>query len=311
MKNAVLAQLAGRFELTGAAFVSVGADRWQHGDVDAPFVVYSLTKSLIAAAFLALADQGTIDLDSSAAALLGDDRVAGSVREILTHTAGIPDYGLPAYHAAVASRPSQPWTDDELLTQALANGPDFAPGKGWAYSNTGYLLLRRLLDRHGGLSSFLPSLGLRSAFVAEQLSDLDLAVPAVSTLIGHGEQLVAGRYHPAWVGHRTVVASAREIHAFWSRPPAAFLDPSHFIPVGFDVPGTVSPSYGLGVQGDVANSRGLVISHGGGGPGYSAAAFAAPAHDAVAVVLEPREDFPAQPLAREMLAAVTAPRAVS
>ncbi len=54
---------------------------------------------------------------------------------------------------------------------------------------------------------------------------------------------------------------------------------------------------------DPDSSIGLVIGHGGGGPGYSAAAFAAPGHGAGAIVLEPDEDFQAQQLAVELLQA--------
>jgi NAD(P)H-hydrate repair Nnr-like enzyme with NAD(P)H-hydrate epimerase domain len=54
---------------------------------------------------------------------------------------------------------------------------------------------------------------------------------------------------------------------------------------------------------DPGNSIGLVIGHGGGGPGYAAAVFAAPEHGAVAIVLEPDEKFPAQAVAVELLQA--------
>ena len=44
--------------------------------------------------------------------------------------------------------------------------------------------------------------------------------------------------------------------------------------IGFDAPGFVRPSYGLGVMTDPGWSGGLLIGHGGGGPGYAAATFA-------------------------------------
>ena len=53
---------------------------------------------------------------------------------------------LPAYGQAVQATPSEPWDDEELLARALANGPDFEPGDRWAYSNTGFLLVRRIVD---------------------------------------------------------------------------------------------------------------------------------------------------------------------
>jgi D-alanyl-D-alanine carboxypeptidase len=254
--------------LTGTALVTAGGTAWKRGDIDAPFVIYSLTKPVISAALLKLAAERVLDLDAALT-----DRWAGgaSVRQLLRHTAGVRDYGLLAeYHKAVRQSPSEPWDDDEFLRRALGDSP--APGRevGWAYSNTGYLLLRQVLDRHGGLASFLPGLRFATATVAEQLSDLARAVRARSSLIGDGTQLVAERYHPGWVGHRTMVTTARELHQFWGRPPSAFTDPANLVPVEVDTGGLlVRPSYGLGVMADPGTSIGLVIGHGGGGPGYS------------------------------------------
>lgn len=295
--------VAGRAGLSGTALVTCGDRAWASGDLDARFVIYSITKSVISAAFLLLAAEGAVDLDSSAAEILGDERFPVSLRRLLTHTSGIPDYGrLPEYRAAVASAPSHPWSDEEFLAHATSVERDFAPGAGWAYSNTGYLLLRRMLDDHGGLASLLPALGFASAHVAEELSAFDQAVPATSTTIGAGRHGVAGRYHPCWVGHRTLVTTARDLHTFWTKPPADFLDPATFVPVGFETPEFFDdPAYGFGVMADAHSPVGLFIGHGGGGPGYSAAVFAAPDHDAVAIVLEPAEDFPAQTLAVELL----------
>jgi D-alanyl-D-alanine carboxypeptidase len=299
-----LSEIVGRSSLNGVALVRVADSWWQRGDVDAPFVIYSITKSVIAAAVSLLADRFELEFDASVCTLIGDDRFDVSVRQLLTHTSGIPDYGrLREYHAAVCTDPSQPWTDETFLEHALATGPDFPPGQGWEYSNTGYLLVRRVLDEHGGLASFLPALGFTAARVAEGLADLDDAVPARSAQIGEGLHAVAGRYHPAWVGHRTLVTSARELERFWGQLPAALLDRESLVSIGSDVRGYVRPSYGLGVQADPESALGLTIGHGGGGPGYSTAAFAAPEHDAVAVVLEPSEGFPAQELALDLLGA--------
>ena len=118
--------------------VAVGDDVEIVGDGAARYAIYSVTKTAVAAAVLLLAREGAIEL--------------GSVRRLLDHRSGVRDYGsLREYHEAVRTRPGSAWDDDEFLARADAAGPQFEPGKGWAYSNTGYLLLRRLLDEHGGL----------------------------------------------------------------------------------------------------------------------------------------------------------------
>jgi D-alanyl-D-alanine carboxypeptidase len=274
--------------LTVTTLVAVGDEVELTGDPDARYLIYSVTKTAVAAAVLLLVREGAADLDS--------------VRRLLDHTSGIRDYGsLPEYHEAVRTRPGSAWDDDEFLARADAAGPSFEPGQGWAYSNTGYLLLRRLLDGHGGLAAFLPRVGLADATVAERAEDLGAAVPAASALLLDGVEDVRGVYDPRWVGHRTLVARAGDLVGFWRELPAEMLDPRTFVPVGADAPGFVRPSYGLGVMADPEHPLGTVVGHGGGGPGYAAGVFAVPQAEAVAIVLAADDGYPAQRSALELL----------
>ena len=270
--------------------VAAGDDVEITGDPDARYPIYSVTKTAVAAAVLLLVREGAIELDS--------------VRRLLDHTSGVRDYGsLPEYHETVRVRPGSAWDDDEFLARASAAGPQFESGKGWAYSNTGYLVLRRLLDEHGGLTAFLPRLGLAAATVAERTADLGVAVPAPSALLLDGVGDVRGVYDPRWVGHRTLVARAGDLLDFWRDLPSEMLDPRTFVPVGADAPGFVRPSYGLGVMADPGSPLGTVVGHGGAGPGYTAAVFAVPGADAVAIVLAADERSPAQQTVLELLGA--------
>jgi len=270
--------------------VAIADDVEITGDPDARYPIYSVTKSAVAAAVLLLVREGAVELDP--------------VRRLLDHTSGLRDYGsLPEYHQAVRTQPGRAWDDDEFLARTAAAGPQFEPGKGWAYSNTGYLLLRRLLDEHGGLAAFLPQLGLADAAVAERPVDLRDAVAASSALLLEGVDDVRGVYDPRWVGHRTLLARAEDLVGFWRDLPAEMLDPRTFVPIGFEAPGSVRPSYGLGVMADPGSPLGTVVGHGGGGPGYAAGVFAVPSADAVAIVLAADERYPAQETALELLAA--------
>jgi D-alanyl-D-alanine carboxypeptidase len=276
--------------MTITTLVAVGDDVEITGDREARYPIYSVTKPVVAAAALGLVRDGALELDS--------------VRRLLDHTSGVRDYGaLPEYHDAVRAQPGSAWDDDEFLARTAAAGPQFEPGQGWAYSNTGYLLLRRLLDEHGGLASFLPRLGLADAMVAERLEDLSVAVPAPSAQLLDGVDDVRGVYDPRWVGHRTLVARAEDLVAFWRDLPEEMLDPQTFVSIGFDAPGFVRPSYGLGVMADPDNPLGTVVGHGGGGPGYATGVFAVPDGDAVAIVLAADEGYPAQRTALELLTA--------
>jgi len=273
-----------------STLVAAGDDVEITGDPDARYPIYSVTKTAVAAAVLLLVREGAVELES--------------VRRLLDHTSGVRDYGsLPEYHEAVRTEPGAAWDDDEFLARTAAAGPHFEPGEGWAYSNTGYLLLRRLLDEHGGLAAFLPRLGLADARVAGRVEDLSVVVPAPSEQLLDGVDDVRGVYDPRWVGHRTLVARAEDLVGFWRHLPAEMLDPGTFVPIGFDAPGFVRPSYGLGVMADPEHPFGTVVGHGGGGPGYAAGVFAVPSRNAVAIVLAADESYPAQETALQLLAA--------
>ena len=281
--------------MTVTALVAVGGEMEISGDASARYPIYSITKTAVAAAVLLLVRDGALELDS--------------VRSLLDHTSGVRDYGsLPEYHEAVRTRPGSAWDDGEFLARTTAAGPQFQPGKGWGYSNTGSLLLRQHLDAHGGLASFLPRLGLAAATVAEEMDDLGTAVPAPSEHLLDGVGDVRGVYDPRWVGHRTLLARAEDLVGFWRDLPAEMLDPRTFVSIGTDAPGFVRPCYGLGVMADPGSSLGTVVGHGGGGPGYATAVFAVPGADAIAIVLAADERYPAQRKALELLTAATTDR---
>lgn len=243
-------------------------------------LVYSVTKTFLAVLCLRL----ELDLDAPVRTWIDDERLpAASLRQLLNHTSGVPDYGpsrLPAYGLAVRDAPGDPWDDEELLARALAQGPDFEPGEGWAYSNTGYLLVRRIVDAtaQGGFAGalereLLAPLGLLDTSLALELDDLADLVP------GYDERGdVRGRYHPRWVGHRTLASTPADQRRFWlalARGELCDLGVlTESVEIGFAAPGFSRPSYGLGVMTDPGRPDGLLIGHGGGGPGYAAAAFA-------------------------------------
>ena len=283
----------------GTVLVAVAGETWSRGSPDARYPIYSLTKPVIGAAVVRLARDGRLSLDD--AAPLG---WPGTIRQLLDHTSGARNYAhLPAYDAALQSHPREAWSDDELLDAARAAGADFAPGEGWAYSNTGYTLLRILLDDHGGLGAFVSILDLGHATMADAPNDLLACVPALWALPGDDPSDVRGRYDPRWVGHRTLIATAVDLLPFWRQLPSEMLDPTTFVPIGAPAPGFTDPRYGLGVMTDPASRLGTVVGHGGGGPGYAHGVFTVPSRNAVVIVLTHDQRFDAQGAALRLLEA--------
>ena len=75
-----------------------------------------------------------------------------TVRMLLGHRSGLPEWDLPAVDEQVARDPGKVWRVSEFLDLAAAQTPVFAPGTGFFYSNTNYTLLGLIIERITGRS---------------------------------------------------------------------------------------------------------------------------------------------------------------
>ncbi len=143
----------GRSVTITSGTAEVGTDR-PMVDGDGRFRIASVTKPFTAAAVLQLVALHRIRLDASVETYLpgvvrgtGEGReIHGrniTVRQLLQHTSGLPDY-VRFVDPAEQSRPVEA---AELVRIALANKPDFDPGDGWQYSNTGFVLAGMIVER--------------------------------------------------------------------------------------------------------------------------------------------------------------------
>ncbi|MFI8962976.1 serine hydrolase domain-containing protein [Streptomyces sp. NPDC053493] len=121
----------------------------------------SITKSFTAVAVLKEVERGRIDLDAPVGRYL-PDLVTGeraekvTVRMLLNHTSGIPDYVLPAFPGLLQD-PGKTLDDnrlrhvepEELARLGLA-APPVAPRGTWSYANTNYVLAGLVLERVTG-----------------------------------------------------------------------------------------------------------------------------------------------------------------
>jgi CubicO group peptidase (beta-lactamase class C family) len=107
----------------------------------------SLGKQFTAALVLQLADSGRLGLDDPIRRYFPEGPArwdSVTVRHLLTHTSGIPDYT----DSVVDLR--RDYTEDELVRVAADLPPLFRAGDKWSYSNTGYVLLGILVHRVTG-----------------------------------------------------------------------------------------------------------------------------------------------------------------
>ena len=113
--------------------------------VDTYYEIGSITKQFTAAAILQLLEAGKLHLDDKLSVYLPDAPHAGEVtlRQLLAQVSGMPEY-LYALDAAGAL--SKPASFDQLMSYIAGKPLDFPPGSRWAYCNTNYILLGRVIE---------------------------------------------------------------------------------------------------------------------------------------------------------------------
>uniref|UniRef100_UPI000A4C9ADF serine hydrolase domain-containing protein n=1 Tax=Peterkaempfera griseoplana TaxID=66896 RepID=UPI000A4C9ADF len=124
------------------------ADVNSHAPVarDSRFRIGSMTKPFVATVVLQLVGEHRVALDAPVARYLpdllrghdNDDRKI-TVRQLLQHTSGLPDYLTFLRPAEILKDPLAHHDTRDLVNLALAQPRTFKPGEGWRYSNTNYL----------------------------------------------------------------------------------------------------------------------------------------------------------------------------
>lgn len=122
---------------------------------DGYFRIGSVTKTMVATVVLMLVGEGRLALDDTVDRWLpdtvrdnGNDGTRITVRQLLQHTSGIRvsplDMATPEDYYRNRHRSRTP---RETVAAAMGHAPAFAPGAGWSYSNTGYVLLGLIIER--------------------------------------------------------------------------------------------------------------------------------------------------------------------
>ena len=170
-----LDRVTARRGILGAPQVAISAPRLgidhRSGDRSGRFHVASIGKAFTAVLVMQLVEAGAFAVDTPVGALLPGDELDGlfetqrttdaagqaTVHHLLAHTAGVADYfegrvtsGRPMRELVIAE-PDRYWTPADLLDFTRSRQrPIGRPGERFAYSNTGYILLGRLLEHAVG-----------------------------------------------------------------------------------------------------------------------------------------------------------------
>jgi CubicO group peptidase (beta-lactamase class C family) len=135
----------GEIAFTGAAgLADVAAGR--KATPQTRFRVGSITKMFTAVSIMQLVERGALHLDDRLSLYVPDAPHAAeiTIRELLMHTSGLPNYGDAAFDDGAVKTPTTPAA---ILASMAGHALDFAPGSKYAYSNTGYVALGQVIER--------------------------------------------------------------------------------------------------------------------------------------------------------------------
>ncbi|WP_437677084.1 serine hydrolase domain-containing protein [Sorangium sp. So ce131] len=264
----------------------------------------SVTKTFVSTVLLQLWTEGALDLDAPLSTWLDlvPDGDVVTLRQVLNHTSGIPDYfESSAFLEALFAEPQRAWAPEELVAYGVAQEPYFAPGAGWRYSNTNYILAGLVLEAATGHPAVeelrrrvLDPLELGSTFLdASEPVPVELARGYFSneeiTLLD-----TTTRYHESqgWTAG-SLVSSASDVARFMAAlldvdvdggsgllEAPALAEMKTFLPLGHPT----YTGYGLGLFAR-ESAIGPTYGHGGATTGYLASAYYAPEKDVTVTVL--------------------------
>ncbi|MCL7381346.1 serine hydrolase [Streptomyces sp. 35G-GA-8] len=244
----------------------------------------SNTKTFTAVVVLQLVGEGKIGLDATVDTYLpgvvrgkGIDGRRISVRQLLQHTSGLPEYEDRVVDGILQHRYFEP---RDLLDIAFQRKAEFSPGTEWAYSNTNYVVAglivqkvtgrplaeevdRRVIKRIGLRHTYFPAPGdmtIREPHPTGYHRDSADAPPRDVTEIDPSAGWAAGQ----------MISTNSDLNRFFTGlltgrllPAAQLKQMRTTVPVG-----DTGVGYGLGLMSRPLSCGGVYWGHGGDIPGY-------------------------------------------
>jgi len=243
---------------------------------DTVYKIGSVSKQFIATGIILLVRDGRVGLDDPISKYIDGAPAAWrpiTVRHLLTHTSGLPDYTTSTFDYR------KDYTEDELARFAFAQKTEFPAGSRWNYSNTGYALLGFIVHKVSGqfygdvlADRVFKPLGMTTARIIDEAD----VIPNRAA----GYQLVDGQLkNQDWVAPKlnttadgSLYLSLRDL-LVWNAAVKrrAILKPQSWQAILTPVrlqSGKTYP-YGMGWSIDTRNGRAL-LNHGGAWQGFKA-----------------------------------------
>lgn len=118
-------------------------------ETDTLFAAGSVTKQFTCACVFLLQEDGKLSIHDPVAKWYPNLTKAKEITlyDLMTHAAGYPDYYPLDF---VDRRMRTPIDPDKLIREYAGGKLDFDPGRRWSYSNTGFIVLGRVVERVSG-----------------------------------------------------------------------------------------------------------------------------------------------------------------
>jgi len=261
--------------LYSAAFGEANKDFGARNRLDTKFNLGSMNKMFTAVAVAQLAEAGKLSFDDS----LGKFLPAGTMRpevlakvrikHLLTHTSGLGSYFTPEWDAMSRARFR---TVDDWMPLVKAESLQFEPGTRWSYSNTGMLVLGKVIEVATGQDYFhyvREHVYERAGMTNSDAYELDRVNPNLA--VGYERRYTAAgvdvrnnifvhviRGGPAGGGYSTVEDLTRFAVALQS---GRLVRPASVRLLTSPKPEVASPEYGYGFG---VEEGGKIVGHSGG-----------------------------------------------
>jgi D-alanyl-D-alanine carboxypeptidase len=238
----------------------------------------SVAKHVTAALLLRLVDRERLSLEDTLGAYLTGLRPEWrplTIAQLLNHTSGLQrEYRRP-------ERRLEALPTDTLIAMATRDTMDFAPGAGWSYSNTGYMLLGALVERLYGMPygevlrrEIAAPLGLDGL---RWCNDPELEATAARGYVRPpGRPLdLAIEINPALALGAGGICGTPSDLAVWNRAlhGGGVLSPATYAAMITPRGAAAAEGYGFGIRSLATTSGGRVLLHHGGTPGYTTMNF--------------------------------------
>ena len=259
---------------------------------DARLLLGSVGKTYVAATAMQLVREGKLRLDARASEYVGGqgwfdslpNAGAITVRHLMNHTSGLVRYEFkPEFTAALSTQPDKVWDPREQVRYLHGTTAAFAPGEGWDYSDTNYLVVALILEKITGtpideeirrrfllpnrLTNTIPSDARRLPGVSQGYAGTQNPFGGKDAVLEEGVMIINPQFEGAGGGYAASAADAARWGSLYFsgaiHGDALLIEATKGIPARM-----VGGSYGLGMILRDSTAAGPVRSHSGFFPGY-------------------------------------------